>query len=832
LLNRLNAMATFDFSESSASELMHLLLNRGYFHNGGVEQTKELESIDDSIETFQKQISQRPFPDEDKEVVQTYDSCYVTKVRLSHLLQTLLAECGGRLTKTEASMILAVNIDELTWVLPENTTILGDELMTEQYLDEKILAVCSRLAQSESGCLPLSDIALHILHLPMEFVVSCFQKRIDTLNGRIITLHGAKTLVTSTFDAKERARIRGTLRAITLPSQLDALSIGDLSYALPVIRDLCKTQEVKGALREQSGSLGMYIPHSYEILQRESVDEIFETQGYIMLEKCQALGISASSMGAFVTTSFPSAVCLPNSVVATNAIIAPLISVIESTLEENSFVDLKLHLAEALVASKVDLQLLIYDHVLPQLASSRNTGELVVSNGDVLFVSSGMIRRLSTSILPPLIESFAKRRAVALEERMNSQDKNDDAIVNSSSKGKKKVKQSPSKLPCSGNEFGVVPISVVAAKVAEEEPELANIQASYGHMPEANLDEKFFLWEQDEGSESSSGPLYDFCRIAFFNESFRNACAQAVEAELARLLSYKKAVSICNRKDGATRIRLIESAFEAPTCFKSACFQLQVHEKFLHYLETIDVAKESLIACTTSFLDGCCGSFASRITQYCLFKNELEGVFAFERKIDHEDERSANDSVGLPSYCQQVDITQTQFPTYEIRCLDEESGQYTDPLSTLRFVFSGNLGVLLSRTWTLCGGRCYVGGTRSTGGEDGDVVHPGNANEFMAHVEENCLSICSVPFKKLDKKSEKQYMFARRQELTARLAAAVEAEKVLELTVLLLLQQVVIKAGGDVAMDSELSSLIEKVRGWGLCKDISKYQVEREAREC
>ena len=154
-------------------------------------------------------------------------------------------------------------------------------------------------------------------------------------------------------------------------------------------------------------------------------------------------------------------------------------------------------------------------------------------------------------------------------------------------------------------------------------------------------------------------------------------------------------------------------------------------------------------------------------------------------------------------------------------------------------------------------------------------------------------SICSVPFKKLDKKSEKQYMFARRQELTARLAAAVEAEKVLELTVLLLLQQVnrtkdkdncvptfitsnqlmyfpqvksvcafclsvdlllpilcmdkkicnevaseltslqvVIKAGGDVAMDSELSSLIEKVRGWGLCKDISKYQVEREAREC
>jgi hypothetical protein len=51
-------------------------------------------------------------------------------------------------------------------------------------------------------------------------------------------------------------------------------------------------------------------------------------------------------------------------------------------------------------------------------------------------------------------------------------------------------------------------------------------------------------------------------------------------------------------------------------------------------------------------------------------------------------------------------------------------------------------------------------------------------------------SICGIPFKKLDKKSEKQYLSSRRQELTTRLKAAVDADQVLELTVLLLFQQV------------------------------------------
>lgn len=51
-------------------------------------------------------------------------------------------------------------------------------------------------------------------------------------------------------------------------------------------------------------------------------------------------------------------------------------------------------------------------------------------------------------------------------------------------------------------------------------------------------------------------------------------------------------------------------------------------------------------------------------------------------------------------------------------------------------------------------------------------------------------TICGLPFKKLDKKSEKQYLFSRRKALTEALTATAEARAVLELTIMILFQKV------------------------------------------
>jgi hypothetical protein len=78
----------------------------------------------------------------------------------------------------------------------------------------------------------------------------------------------------------------------------------------------------------------------------------------------------------------------------------------------------------------------------------------------------------------------------------------------------------------------------------------------------------------------------------------------------------------------------------------------------------------------------------------------------------------------------------------------------------------------------LCGGECYLGG----GGRPGDL------DRFLSHVEENCLTICGLPFKKLDKKTKKQWMHSRKQELTRLIEEETSGRAILELSVMYLFQ--------------------------------------------
>jgi hypothetical protein len=66
--------------------------------------------------------------------------------------------------------------------------------------------------------------------------------------------------------------------------------------------------------------------------------------------------------------------------------------------------------------------------------------------------------------------------------------------------------------------------------------------------------------------------------------------------------------------------------------------------------------------------------------------------------------------------------------------------------------------------WFYCGGENYAGGEMTH--DDGSVTsRTGDMEKFLSHAEDYCLSICGLPFKILDKKSEKQKLFARKKEL-------------------------------------------------------------------
>jgi hypothetical protein len=86
-----------------------------------------------------------------------------------------------------------------------------------------------------------------------------------------------------------------------------------------------------------------------------------------------------------------------------------------------------------------------------------------------------------------------------------------------------------------------------------------------------------------------------------------------------------------------------------------------------------------------------------------------------------------------------------------------------------------------------CGGLCFQGGLSKA--EDGKTyARKGDIGGFLSHAEDNCLLICGLPFKRLDKKSEKKFLYARRDRLLHMLEAEADPAAVLELTIMVLYQ--------------------------------------------
>jgi len=266
----------------------------------------------------------------------------------------------------------------------------------------------------------------------------------------------------------------------------------------------------------------------------------------------------------------------------------------------------------------------------------------------------------------------------------------------------------------------------------------------------------------------------------------------------------------------------------------------------------------------------------SRITQHCLFQEEAEedSTFTFIHPTTRKGENNNNNvtdddasgeieefSSGLPRHCTNVTTTARRHPQSYL-----SSPPPREPLPVLRESFSANTGIVLSKMWVLCGGECYRGGVRTIQDDDEEGVgsqsihvRPGNMDVFLSYAEENCLTLCGLPYKKLDKKAEKSLLFSRKQQLNGLLAStnvATDAIGVLEYTVMILFQQVrsLIVSGSmlcgpilealsgerkippsvgtalkllkemiqddDKAIDEQLVSLVKEC---GLVRDISKH---------
>lgn len=571
------------------------------------------------------------------------------------------------------------------------------------------------------------------------------------------------------------------------------------------------------------GQTAIYLPKSYRKRQQQDVLEFIAANGYITMERAvkkYRQGLLASQITTLVLDAIPDVIVINGgNVLIRDSILQQVQAGIQDCLspsaaESTQFLDLQEYLPVELLQSPTT----VLDILEKVGFTSSSDGVAVIGNDRAIVVGKDVIQRFKDKHLSRLIQDHSKNRAIeifhtdcALEE-----DNDDDDDYEGFASGRKSGKSSRSKrsknfklnskknkYPKGDTSSYVIPLSAIMSVVIDTYPTFQEEALSSDDIKASNL-----KWEDDDDSGSGFSLVATFCRKAFYSKSFLEQCDRAFDAELKRLEFEKNSKTKISRKDAAAKVRSVETAFQ--DAFVTLCYLIQAQSKPITFFANnlIDCFDEaSLEKMKKEFLEGPCADLISRITQHCLFKEEAEEdcVFTFVHSTPHKEDNNnvttdetvgekEKISSGLPWYCSDIIITARRHPQSYL-----SSPPPREPLPILRECFSGNTGIVLSKMWILCGGYCYRGGVRTIEQDEGDGstqsihVRPGNMGVFLSYAEENCLTLCGLPYKKMDKKAEKNLLFSRKQQLNALLAStgvATDPISVLEYTIMILFQQV------------------------------------------
>lgn len=773
----------FVVGEQDAASLMRILIQRGYFH----EKTAPLLSNDIKFRSDDN-LGNRKFNEDGASLIETSQDSYI----MLNTLQKQFAEqlnARGRWSIEDAAEFTSVPAETLRRrivpriVIPEKAadfTFLNaangnvKEILTSGYLSAKTDALWATLHQSpEGGIVSLAEAAESIYRLPIDVTVSILEQRISAANGssdvQILRRDNAsRALVTAAYLKLLQKRIGEVLAArVDAPVEMKAIAKAnewEVSWVMRVVK--------KGLLGSLPGEFHgeTYVPTSFTDSKRRSVVESLAANGYVTSHLCLAMfGVSPSQMKAYATADTERLV-LEDSVVLVGVILAPLVESAGEATDSTSWLDLQLHLPVDLLQHHTeDARVLVEEYVLTVTA-----GVAYVGSDGAIFFSQPMVDEFAKNELPALMKQCASARANELlssigdgADEIGGGHVADDDDILPTGKEKRKTRKAAKSRHTEGAgeiqvpEYGTVSLDDIVRAVVEAHQDLSEL-------------------------DSPPNVLAEVCKLAFCPAGFETRCADAVRAELNRLQSERKASALkcASYTDVAFGdCRDTMAAFEDPSCFATACYVIQAKAKFLAYaVESADpLDGETKGALEREFLSGCCADLTSRVTQYALFKHDVdEGIFSF---------RSDGMDSGADKYFAPPDLAVRSFRKVYLSCAAEKAGRRCDPLQTLREELPGSAGVLLARQWILCGGECYQGGVKLALESNGEAcTRPGNADAFLTHVRENCLTICGLPFANLDKKSEKKFLNGRRLRLTKLLEDAVDAGAALDLRIMLLYQ--------------------------------------------
>nr|CAG4636818.1 EOG090X0267 [Ceriodaphnia reticulata]SVE72800.1 EOG090X0267 [Ceriodaphnia reticulata] len=224
---------------------------------------------------------------------------YVTLDQLSREICDELYLHGGRISLTELVPILNISYhaiesraQDISQTKPEIHLVSG-QLIDDDHLDRIAEEINETLQQS--GQITVVELTKQY-ELPIDFILQQLRSRLGTIIQGQQDKYDQHVFFTDGFLARNRARIRGALSAITVPtSVLSIITQNKLPERLffAVVEELINTKRIHASLSGgRQANVATFIPDIYSRSQNEWIDNFLKQNGYLEYAALNRLGLS------------------------------------------------------------------------------------------------------------------------------------------------------------------------------------------------------------------------------------------------------------------------------------------------------------------------------------------------------------------------------------------------------------------------------------------------------------------------------------------------------------------------------------------------------------
>ena len=268
---------------------------------------------------------------------------YITPKQLQREISDEVYMSGGRIGIPELSNILTIDFSQIE--AQANNLVKSDsklfiilgQIISSDYLDRIAEEINDRLQLEGTTSIA---ILTKEYNLPADFIFEQLTSRLGSIIEGFQDESDPKVIITPGYLSRNRAKIRGALTAITVPTSVATIvsKFGfDGRLFLTLADQLIREGAIKGTISGgKQLSKATYIPSSYASAQSDWVDNFFIQNGYIEYDALIRIGISDPE--GYIKRKFQDLIYLSTCCIG-QQILDQIEASIEETLATGSYVE-------------------------------------------------------------------------------------------------------------------------------------------------------------------------------------------------------------------------------------------------------------------------------------------------------------------------------------------------------------------------------------------------------------------------------------------------------------------------------------------------------------